>query len=139
MTRSLFALVLAALLPACSSASPSDPGASLRSGQSCTPPLGSYLFHYEEQANGTCGPIPDQLQQLGGSSGAAAGNDAASSCDMANDADPQTCTVRYTVKCGTARNVGYMDWSPDGTHGEGETTLSSPTCSSTYRMTAKRR
>jgi hypothetical protein len=122
------------LLAACSCSS------STNKANPCATPGATYLFHFVEQANGTCGPVPDSIVNIN-----ADGTLSSSvSCQTINQTG---CTAQDTG-CTSSSNGTTCNFTTDVTFasdGSGATGLETFTCSngssscwSTYAVTAAR-
>ena len=127
---------------ACSSASSSAPPST--KANPCATPGATYLLHFVEQANGTCGPVSDQIINVA-KDGTLSGSGTASSCAMtAQDG----CTARNTDCMSTTNGVtcdvtSDVTFAKDGGAASGLETVTcmsgSSSCMSTYAVSAQRK
>ena len=136
----IFALFAVALV-GCGSGGNNGGGETTTQANPCATPGATYLLHAEERRGGTCGPLADEIVNIG-SDGTLPGPPA--TCDAITQ---DGCTARNTnctqtangVTCSTTSSVTF---SEDGKSASGLITLrcrdSAGGCTSTYAVTAKR-
>jgi hypothetical protein len=144
MHRSL-ALAAVLMVVGCSGEEGDSKGTPGAAEGPCAERLGSYLEHHEEQANGTCGPINDNVFAI-------TKMPAKDECTGPVDVSADICTVTIDVSCPqpnigkgfTTKTVGTVRWSEDGSAGEGTLSISllkpdsTADCRSVYKVTYTR-